>query len=266
MAMDTPPVSPFAFAKNFPMPDLYRKTRLLKLVQSDPLLAFGVVRMANSEYFGFPRKAHTLHDAIALVGAGLLHDVLLGCLCMRLFAGLPGQSLNRYDFWRQGIQRGIAACSVARYCGLPADNRFFTLGLLLDIGHAAMYAKAPELAVKALQESREQGRPIEMMEREHFGFDYCQLGSALLHHWHLPEFFPRVVGNQLHPDQAEPSERDATDIAYLTHCLCEPSGTLVQQGAKLLNSHQQMMVGHIVTREIAGHTDELLEMFAILQP
>jgi HD-like signal output (HDOD) protein len=92
MAMDTPPVSPFAFAKNFPMPDLYRKTRILmenpnvkvadfeKLVQSDPLLAFVVVRMANSEYFGFPRKVHTLHDAIALVGAGLLHDVLLGCL------------------------------------------------------------------------------------------------------------------------------------------------------------------------------------------
>jgi HD-like signal output (HDOD) protein len=260
------------FAKKFPMPDLYRKTRLLmenpnvklidfeKLMQTEPLLAVVVIRMANSDFWRFDRKVHTLHDAIALVGAGQLHDVLLGSLFMRLFTDLPGQTLSCHDFWQQGIKRGIAARGVARYCRLPADNRFFTLGLLLEIDHAAMYAKAPELSAKALRESREQGRPIETVERERFGFDHCQLGSALLRQWHLPEFFPQVIENQLRLDQAKPIIRDATDIAYLAHCLCEPSETLVQQKTRLLNSHQQMMEGRIVTREIASHADEIYEI------
>lgn len=94
--------------------------------------------MANSDFWGDDRKVHTLHDAIALIDVGQLHDVLLGCLFMRLFTDFPGQPLGRHNFWQQGIKRGIAARGVARYCRQPADNRFFMLGLLLKIGHAAM--------------------------------------------------------------------------------------------------------------------------------
>lgn len=257
------------------MPGTYRKVRLLldnanakisdfeMLIQADPLLAASTLKFANSGFFGFGYKVDGLGRAIDIIGFGQLHDLLLGCLCIRAFCDNPGNAVDFKDFWRKGIQRGIAARTIAQYYRLPANDRYFTIGLLLEIGHAAMLVKEPELTLKSLQESQRQNLPIVAIERKYFGFDYCQLGSALLRHWRLPLIYQQVIEGYLCPKQARPELRSETDIAYLAHHLCIPSIGLIHLESNLLHTDEQLRVRDLIFKAISGHLDEIC---AILNP
>lgn len=262
-------------AKQISMPDIYWKIRHLldnpnieagdfqKLIQSDPLLATGIVAFANSEFFDFDRKTDNLYQAINNIGFGQLHDFLLCSLCIRAFCNRQGAKVNFKNFWLQETKRGITARTIANYCRQPASDRFFTIGLLLEVGHAAMLVSEPELTLKSLEDSRQKNRPITTVEREYFGFDHCQLGAALLRHWHLPVIYQQIIEHYLHPEQARPNVRKETDIAYLTHHLCPPSTAAAPLESNLLNSHEQLMVKGLISKEISHHLDEV---FAILAP
>lgn len=214
------------------MPDIYRSIRKLmqnpqasesdyvRLFESDSMLARRIMRIANSNYFGFNRPARDLYEAIKLIGTIQLHDLYVSSLCMRAFYNIPPQILNTRDFWQYSIQCGITARTLAKLNRIPGYNRFFTLGFLIEIGHAVMYLKTPEQALQALLESQQYKRPIHQVERDIFGFDYCQLGSAMMRVWHLPDVYPLLTENYLTPDQVKPELRTSAEIINFASRMC----------------------------------------------
>jgi len=138
-------------AEQVSMPEIYVAIRQLLMnsvttiedfvavVEQDSMLAVRVMRMAGSEYFGFPRKCENLYQAISLIGLMQLHDMMLGSLCMRSFAAIPEQLFNPRSFWRYSVQCGIAARTLGQHCRAEAHPVFFNLGLLHEIGHGAMF-------------------------------------------------------------------------------------------------------------------------------
>lgn len=259
------------------MPEVYLKIRLLldkpdarirdyvAVLQTDSMLTIRIIRMANSHFFGFNRKADDLYDAISLIGTIQLHDLLLSCLCMRTFCNIPGAVLDLKEFWLHAVECGIACRTLAKLAGLPAGHRFFALGLLLEIGHAAMFIKAPGQALDALMASREEGVPIDEQERRVFGFDYCQLGAELMHLWHLPEVYSYIIGHHLHPERTEPNYRNETYLVYLAQQVFAEPEQFYKALSDLQHSHQQfaVMPGNLkdlVSQEIATHLDDIFLM------
>lgn len=258
------------------MPDIYRQIRrsmdnpavtieaFEELTLSDSQLSSSIIRIANSEFFGFERKVETLYDAICLIGVGQLHDLLLAGLCMRTFSNIKGQSENYLKaHWRQAVKQGIAALSVARFCRMPSSNQFFTVGFLLEIGHAAMLVSAAELTFESFYESQRKQCPVHIMERTLFGFDHCQLGADLLRHWQLPEFYPQVIEYHLYPERAKPNIRKETEVAYLAHWFCGSSNTEEHRSTGLLDSQQEVTVKQTINQEIVDHADDV---YALLIP
>lgn len=271
----------FDIAEKISMPAIYFQIRKLmetpnpkisdfeNLVQTDSMLAVRIVKIANSTFFGFDRKADDLYEAINLIGIIQLHDLLLSSLAMRIFYAIPSQILNKDEFWKHSIKCGIAARSIAKYCQIPARNRFFTLGLLLEIGHAAMYIKAPELTINALVVSQQENRFLDEVEREYFGFDYCQLGAALMRLWQLPEVYPHIVEHHLYPERTDINCHMQTDIINLAHQMLDTPGCLGSRLSQMLAYHHQQWldipenIEDIILAEIASQIDEV---FAILNP
>ena len=159
-------------AEHISMPEVYVAIRKLLLnsgttiddfvevVERDSMLAVRIMRMAKSQYFGFPRSCETLYQAISLIGLMQLHDLMLGSLCMRTFSAIPEEILNLKAFWRYNTQCGIAARTIGQYSKTDSHHVFFTLGLLHEIGHAALFLKAPELSLQALDDSLEHNRSV----------------------------------------------------------------------------------------------------------
>lgn len=215
-------------AEQITLPEVYRGIRRLiampdskindyvDLINSDSALSTRLIKIANTRFFGYPRKADTTEQAISLIGVMQIHDVLLSGLVMRAFAGIPNEVVNLIAFWENSVYCGIVSRIIAKRCMQPASQRFFAFGLFHDIGHIVMYAKRPELAQQALMHSLQMGVSLFKAEREIFGFDYGQLGSELMRLWHLPENFQEITQFHFEPEHAQHCQME-TAIVHLAY-------------------------------------------------
>ena len=202
-------------AEKIPLPAVYHSIKglietpdatiddFVEVINHDPALAARIIRMANSQFFGYSRKASTVKQAISLIGVIQLHDLLLSSLAIRAFSGIPADVINLEAFWRSCAYCGITARLLARKCMLPASERLFTSGLLHEIGHIVMYAIIPEQTQDVLFESQESNKPLYLLEREKIGFDYGQVGSEIMQLWHLPEKYCDIARYHMEPEKAE---------------------------------------------------------------
>jgi len=261
------------------MPEVYIEIRKLlrksdaridefeKIIETDSMLSVRITRIANSDFFGFQRKAENLHQAISLIGVTQLHDVILNSLCLRTFSSIPEQILNLGAFWHYGVQCGIAARTINKHCSTTASNHFFTLGLLHEIGHLAMYLKSPELSIHALDASQTQEITVTDLEREYLGFDYGQLGAALMQFWHLPQVYQQVAAYHLQPDLANNNYRLEVEIVHLAHAICQNPDSFQRQEiiSSISESNPQLKqlpadIDNVIQNEVDTHSEKVLKM------
>lgn len=266
-------------AESVSMPKIYLDIRKLikqpqasindyvKLIQNDSMLTNRILHIANSNFFGFSRKIESLSQALNLIGIIQLHDLLLSSLCMRTFSAIPTQVLNLKAFWRYSTQGGIAARIIAQHSFAPISNHYFTLGLMHEIGHAAMYSKTPELSLQALEDSQIQNLPLQQLENDYFGFDYTQAGNALMQLWHLPEVYQQVASFHLNPELADKNCQYEVQIIHLAHTICQNPVLNVHQ--ELINSTRENVpqlknlpsnIDYIIIQELKIHTDTVLNI------
>ena len=267
-------------AEQISMPDIYVAIRdlllnsgtriddFVEVVERDSMLALRVMRMAQSQYFGFPRKCESLYQAISLIGLMQLHDLLLGLLCMRTFSAIPEEVLNLKAFWRYNVQCGIAARTIGQYARNDGHHVFFTLGLLHEIGHAAMFLKAPEDSLRALDDSQSEYRKLAEAEREYLGFDYGQAGAELMRLWHLPPVYRQVAACHLDPSTAGDEFRPAVNVVHLAHSICQDPrngdhGQLISDCIEQAPEFSRLPenIAAIIVDEIEAHTDPVLSLF-----
>ncbi|MCP4090141.1 MAG: HDOD domain-containing protein [Gammaproteobacteria bacterium] len=266
-------------AESISMPQIYLDIRQLikqpdasindyvELISEDSILSSRILRIANSEFFGFSRKVDTLTQGLNLIGIIQLHDLLLSSLCMRTFSSIPTEVLNLKAFWHYSTQCGIASRIIAQHSFSPISNHYFTLGLMHEIGHAAMYSKNPELSFKALEDSMHQNRPLQELESEYFDFDYTQAGNELMQLWHLPDVYQQVASYHLNPELASEQCQFEVQIVHLAHTICQHP---------VNNEHQQIISGirenfpqlknlpanidNIIIKELKEYTDTVLNI------
>ena len=267
-------------AEQISMPEIYRDIRLLieqqdsdinafvELIENDSALSVRLLRIANSPYFGYPKRAADLYQAVSLIGIMQLHDLVLNSLSFRTLASLPQQIINLEAFWRYSIECGIAARTLAQFAQIIPINPFFTLGLLHEIGHAVMFVKEPERSLQAIDQAKSaQKDAITQIEREVFGFDYTQAGCVLMKLWHLPEMYQQVTAYHLNPDRANSTHQQAVNIIHLAHMLCQNRSSEYKQELidRVKQTDPQLAklpdnISEIVLKEIEANTDTVLNM------
>ena len=266
-------------AEHVSMPEVYVAIRQLLLnpettiedfvdvVETDSMLAVRIMRMAQSQYFGFPRACESLYQAISLIGLMQLHDLMLGTLCMRTFSAIPEEVLNLKAFWRYNVQCGIAARTIGQFSKADSHHIFFTLGLLHEVGHAAMFLKAPEASLQALDDSQNEYCTLAEAEQQHLGFDYGQVGSELMQLWHLPPVYREVALFHIEPEQAQKAFRPAVNVVHLAHRFCQDQcvgrhDEMFETSRRKHSTFERLPVNidEIIVDEIETNTDAVLEL------
>jgi HD-like signal output (HDOD) protein len=169
------------------------------VVSADPSLAARVLRLANSAFFGLPLRIETVTRAVNMLGTRFIHDLSLATSAVRAFDGIPNDVMSMPKFWQRSIYAAVVARLLAkRHRGVEIE-RAFVAGLLHNLGHLVMYYKAPGQAFRSLARSTAESRALAEVEREIFGFDYAEVGCALLSAWKLPGSLQSVVGYHTRP-------------------------------------------------------------------
>jgi HD-like signal output (HDOD) protein len=114
-------------------------TKVAEVVALDQGLAGKVLRMANSAYFGLPRRVYNVTEALVLLGFANVRSVLVSAsvgniLCRKLAAyGLEAGSL-----WEHSVGAAYASQMLARKIDARVYSMAFSAGLLHDVGKVAI--------------------------------------------------------------------------------------------------------------------------------
>jgi HD-like signal output (HDOD) protein len=200
----------------FSLPELYLKVRdtisdprssiddVANIVSQDPSISARLIRISNSSFFGFAAEIETVMRAISIMGLSQLHDLVLATSVVKSFKGIPNDLINMKEFWARSVYCGIISRLIARKCNVLDSERLFLTGLLHDIGHLIIYTKLARPAFEILSEAKLDNKPVQKLERDIFGFDYAQVGGALLKSWKLPKSHIETV--EFHTNLAKADE------------------------------------------------------------
>ncbi|WP_157264825.1 HDOD domain-containing protein [Azohydromonas aeria] len=167
----------------------------------DPALAAGVLRLANSPFYGVPGRVARVHDAVLLLGRRMVSTLATAALAMAQFAPPRVPAFGFEAFWRHAIAVALAARALARELRQDEDVAF-TAGLLHDIGRLALATLYPQPLAQALAWAAARDVPDGVAEHELLGVDHAALGRLITTHWRLPATVAQAIGGHHGPFDA----------------------------------------------------------------
>lgn len=170
-------------------PDLKRVTAVLI---KDPAMSAGILRAANSPFFGLNRSVSSVPKAVSVLGLTHVSNIVTG-LAVRhaLKGGDSGISFEK--FWQTAEQISMLCHYVARRLrGMSADDAF-TYGLFRDCGVPVLIQRFPHYreTLKRANDSRLMGTT--QVEESETGTSHSILGYFLARAWLLPDHVSRAI-------------------------------------------------------------------------
>ncbi|SDU09402.1 HD-like signal output (HDOD) domain, no enzymatic activity [Verrucomicrobium sp. GAS474] len=177
-------------------------TQIGEVISRDQSLTARLLKLANSAFFGFPRRIETISEAVSVIGLKQVRDLALCTKVIEMFEGIPDDLFDTTAFWKHSIGCGITARVLASYHREPNVERFFVAGLLHDIGRLVLCLGMPDKMGQALALSHSNGTFLYRAEREVIGFDHADVGAALMELWDLPESLSAAAAYHHRPGMA----------------------------------------------------------------
>ncbi len=159
---------------------------MAEVISVDPGLSARVLRLVNSAYFRLPQPVDNVAHAVQVIGTNALRNLALATGAVNAFKGIPTTLVDMDAFWNASVHCGLLARALARIARHQQPERLFATGLLHAVGQLVMYTQAPARARVVLDQIRSQPQTRPAIEQQVFGFDYCDVGAALLEVWRLP--------------------------------------------------------------------------------
>ena len=158
-------------------------------IAQDQALTAKTLRLANSSFYGMPRKVSRVSDAMAVLGLRTVRTVVITAAVTGSFSPPRCAGFDFVAFWRHAI--GTAVCARLLAIRLNVDpEAAFTAGLLHDLGHLVLASCFPIPFADALRQQRAQDMPALEAERALLGMDHTTVGGLMAEHW---RFSPTVV-------------------------------------------------------------------------
>jgi HD-like signal output (HDOD) protein/tRNA A-37 threonylcarbamoyl transferase component Bud32 len=165
-----------------------------KLVTSDPMLTAKILKVANSPYFGMPRKLDSINHALLILGIVNVKNILYREGLLQLFlTSDPEKDKVIEAIWKHATLTSICAAHLhSLFSGLNQGS-LFTMGLLHDIGKIIL------LMMPTPADSNASARYTASMNLEQedrlFGINHAVIAGIALSEWGFSELMVNAVVN-----------------------------------------------------------------------
>ncbi len=180
-------------------------SELAKLISMDQALTTEVLKLANSAYYGFPRRVSTISEAVVILGFSTTRSVVWSViLSSTLKKPVLGYALPEGALWRHSVAVAVGSKLILQHANVKGVNmeEAFVAGLIHDIGKlllATYVAGAYEEIVKVIAE----GKTFDEAERQVLGYDHAIVGSMAAEKWNLPETYVDAIKYHHRPTETD---------------------------------------------------------------
>lgn len=167
---------------------------IARLIGSDPALSARVIKAANMLLANPVRPIVGIADAVTVLGARALRQLVLGISLIVDYRHGPCEKFDYPYFWAHSLLMGVAARHLAQRSRLAAAEEIFVLGLLGHIGQLALATVYPEEYGALLDQA--QGKSLTeqyRLESDRFGSNRAEVSEAILAELQFPRIFQMLA-------------------------------------------------------------------------
>ncbi len=191
-------------------------SRLQNVISNDPSLTAKILRLANSAYYGLPRRVETLSEAIVVLGIDTLRNILLAAAAYYTMGkAAHGYMLKEGELWIHSVftayiadnlflkllkKRGKEIRSIRHIEGNISrlEEVVYLTALLHDIGKVAL-SDFIEDSLQKVKEELSSGENFLEVEKGIVGFSHPEAGAMVMEAWNFPEMYREVIGTHHNP-------------------------------------------------------------------
>jgi HD-like signal output (HDOD) protein len=163
---------------------------LERAIATDVAISGGLIKMANSPYFGPRKHVRSVLEALQLLGLKITAQAVA---CLALRNAFPNLHLER--FWDTSAKVAILSSWLVKsrgWLGLRNEDAY-TLGLFRDCGIAIILQRMPSYTDTLRKANAETERPFTAVEEDVLPVAHTQVGAMMTQTWWLPEEITEAI-------------------------------------------------------------------------
>lgn len=212
-------------------------SKVVNIIQEDPLLTAELLRLANSPFYGFSREIATIQQVVSLLGINNVKNIAIANslrnsftvdvspygLDTNEFLGACAKEANFVSDWLSEEDKKLSQMLVP--CAM-----LLRLGIILFSNSLRVLGKDKEF-LQMLKENN--FKNISLIEEEFCDEDSLSFLAFLLDHWKFDRFIIECVSYMTSPHSAHDNAKKGAYALAVINCLFEP-----YQGGSVENMHK----------------------------
>jgi putative nucleotidyltransferase with HDIG domain len=233
-----------------------------RVIETDPSLTLKLLRVANSPLYATRTEVTSIHQAIITLGLSRLTNIVLGVSIFSKFLMSSNQAVTHLmeKFWWHASCTGMVAKSLSTKINKFYKENEFIGGLLHDIGKLAMIQFDSQKYIEVVTKVEKGALDVEA-EKDVFGADHLEVGSAIAKLWKLPHELTNIITYHNDPENA-PENNDLIAVVRLPDQLCEIWDAGFYEGIKMLNV-EETESWQVLTNKFEELKDLDVEVFTL---
>jgi HD-like signal output (HDOD) protein len=197
---------------------------IVRIIHNDPALTAKMLKIANSAFYGMPKRIESLNMAMVVLGMKEINSLVTSICVFKAFPVIPGRpTFDRIKFWEYSAGCGEIAKVIAHKLSIRLNGVEFTAGLLHDIGIIVLDQYFHDDFMAALEISNNENLPLVQAEERLMGVNHTHLGAWLASIWNLPPNIVDVILYHLEPLESK-EYKTLCSLIHLSNSFCNVMG------------------------------------------
>jgi len=230
---------------------------LAEVISNDPALAAKILKLANSAAFRRGEEVSSLEVAGMRLGMKALRLMALSFSLTETIPrdGEEDDPFNYVAYWRYSMTTAVAGRALAKLLRNPKADEAFMCGLLGRFGQIVMAQAIPELYREAVMKVHSR-LPTAEVERETLGYDFHEVGGALLKSWLVPSLICETVRHYGTPGGDDGLDADTQALIKIMTIAEHMAGVICDHDAQ---KGVALQLAHATAEEMFGIVEEDLD-------
>jgi putative nucleotidyltransferase with HDIG domain len=194
---------------------------LAKLLEMDPVISVRLITVANSVVYRRGEKVLTVRQAVPRLGTKETESLVMAIINKGMYeTNAPEMRDLMQRLWMHSLACAFAARLIAEKLSMNDVEKYFTMGLIHDIGKVPLVQGITTLQSLGEESVKDLDMPTIMtvLQEAHDG-----LGGTLLKGWDFPDELVRITQQHENPTLSEQTEK-ALLLIHLANMLTRKIG------------------------------------------